>query len=104
MDFGGPVLANPKGLKPLLDTERPPMEPLTGGAKMDTSNAPGMGIIPAPASAKMKPLAGGEAQPPAAEAPKIGPPAVSQQKPVSEIPSMAETGKMRPLGGAALPE
>jgi hypothetical protein len=40
-DFGGPVLPNPKGLKPILDTEiKPETERLSGGAKMSTDNAP----------------------------------------------------------------
>ena len=40
-DFGGPVLPNPKGLKPILDTEiQPETERLSGGAKMSTDNAP----------------------------------------------------------------
>lgn len=40
-DFDGPVLPNPKGLKPILDTEiKPETERLSGGAKMSTDNAP----------------------------------------------------------------
>ena len=41
-DFGGRVLPNPRGLKPMLDTEIPPPETerISGGAKMNTDNAP----------------------------------------------------------------
>jgi len=41
-DFGGRVLPNPRGIKPMLDTEIPPPETerISGGAKMNTDNAP----------------------------------------------------------------
>jgi ElaB/YqjD/DUF883 family membrane-anchored ribosome-binding protein len=41
-DFPGRVFPNPQGIKPMLDTEIPPPETerLSGGAKMNTDNAP----------------------------------------------------------------
>src|ERR1700676_210468 len=41
-DFGGRVMPNPHGVKPMLDTEIPPPETerISGGAKMNTDNAP----------------------------------------------------------------
>ncbi|MGA2886351.1 MAG: hypothetical protein ABSE80_14615, partial [Halobacteriota archaeon] len=41
-DFGGRVLPNPQGVRPMLDTEIPPRETerISGGAKMNTDNAP----------------------------------------------------------------
>ncbi|MGA2886399.1 MAG: hypothetical protein ABSE80_14855, partial [Halobacteriota archaeon] len=40
-DFSGPVFPNPKGVRPMLDTEIPPRETerISGGAKMNTDNA-----------------------------------------------------------------
>ena len=37
-DFPGPVLPNPKGIVPKLDTDNPDVAP--GGPQMDTSNPP----------------------------------------------------------------
>ena len=41
-DFSGPVFPNPKGVRPMLDTEIPPRETerISRGAKMNTDNAP----------------------------------------------------------------
>ena len=43
-DFGGPVIPNPKGLKPQLDTENPPLDPRQ--MTMSTKDAPITGIRP----------------------------------------------------------
>jgi hypothetical protein len=40
-DFGGRVIPNPKNVQPVLDTDiKPEVEKLSGGAKMNTDNAP----------------------------------------------------------------
>ena len=40
-DFAGRVLPNPKGLRPMLDTDaQRDVEPISGGAQMNTNNAP----------------------------------------------------------------